>query len=196
MLRRSPDLPASRQRSDDNKIEVLMELRESIWIHQASFTYRLDEPEKIFETVWAERPGWGYIRRTDLWIVTNQSRRELLFKGYVERKPIHDHDVKLCKTCGMYMCSIPEWLANKHFSECVGGTGYQRLLEEFVLEDQRMKRLGEKIRAKELRERLEIEAAEKRERTERVRGETQARQLAKDRKKVLKQEVKDQLKDR
>lgn len=167
-----------------------------VWIHPATFTYRLDEPEQIFETIWTERPGWGYIRRSDVWIATSQSENELLSQGYVRRKPVSHHDVKVCKSCGMYLCSIPGCLENKHFSECMGTGTDQRKLEEFVLDEQRVKRFEEKIRMRELQEKLELEAAEKRERTERVREEMLARQLAKDRKKMLKQEAKDQLKNR
>lgn len=167
-----------------------------IWIHSASFTYRVDEPGRLFETVWAERPGWGFIRRADQWIKTNQSEKELLSQGYVLRKPLSDEDVKVCASCGMYLCSIPGWLENQHLSECSGSGTDQRKLDEMVLDEQRIKRFEEKIRMKALQEKLEREAEEKRERTERMREEMLVRQMAKDRKKILKEEARDQLKNR
>jgi hypothetical protein len=167
-----------------------------VWIHSASFTYRLDEPEQLFETIWTERPGWGFIRRADQWMKTSRSEKDLLSKGYVLRKPLSDEDVKVCKSCGMYLCSIPGWLENQHLSECMGSGTDQRKLEEMVLDEHRMKRFEEKIRERALKETLEREAEEKRERTERMRDEMLASQLAKDRKKTLKEEARDQLKNR
>lgn len=172
-----------------------MELTKRLWIHSASFTYRLDEPEKLFETIWAPRPGWGYILRRDLWIESSRSQEELVSNGYVPRESLDHETVKVCISCGMYICSVPGSLLNKHLAQCAGGSEGKRKIEEFVLDEHRMKRFEALMKAQKLREKQEEEAAEKRDKFERIKDEILARQQAKDRKKRLKQETKDQIKE-
>ena len=58
-----------------------------------------------------------------------------------------------------------------------------------------MKRFEALIKAQKLRKKQEEEAAEKRDKFERIKDEILASQQAKDRKKRLKQETKDQIKE-
>jgi len=173
-----------------------MNEQQTFWIHAASFTYSREEPDRFIETIWAERPGWGYIRRRDMWIKKNCSPEELDTKGFVLRKPADDEDVCLCPYCGMYICSVPGSLVRKHLLECGGGMEDWRKLEEIVIQEQRIKKYEAQLLARRQRELEEMEEEQKRERFEKVRDEMVSRQQAKDRKKRLKEETREELKRR
>jgi hypothetical protein len=173
-----------------------MAKRQVFWVHPTSYTYRVDEPEKLLETLWVERPGWGYLMRSDLWLSRECSEEELLSKGYREMVPVADGQASLCPFCRMYICDIPGYLVEKHMAECGGGRGEPYALLENAINEQRRviheRRILEAIqRAKE-----ELEEAERRERFDRIREEQLERQQQKDRKKRLKEEVRDQLRNR
>ncbi len=173
-----------------------MSERQTLWVHPASFTFSLAPPRQPMETVWAERPGWGYILRRDLWIPRVCTIDEIQALGYVLKKPVGDDDVQVCPHCGMYVCSIPGALMRKHIAECKGGREDWKTIEEAIIQDQRMRSFEAQVLAARLREQEELEFAEKRERFDRIRDEQAARQEAKDRKKRLKKETREELKRR
>jgi hypothetical protein len=173
-----------------------MKKKQKFWIHPASFTYRYDEPEKLVETIWGERPGWGYIRRRDLWTRREYTLEELITGGYVLRKPMTDGEAYQCPYCGMHISSIPGYLVHKHLGECGGGDENWQKIEEVLIADQRLKRYEAKILEQKRRLQVELEEAEKRERFDRIKDEAQTRQVGKDRKKRLKEETKEEWKRR
>jgi hypothetical protein len=165
-------------------------------IHAASLTYREDTPERLLETLWVERPGWGYLKRRDQWVLWECTREELVAAGYVLRRPVPGEEVLNCPHCGMYMCSIPGYLVHKHIVGCGGGAGEGTAMEESLIQDQRMKRYAQKILADKMREAAELEEMERRERFDKIRDEQLARQGQKDRKKRLKEQTKEDWKKR
>jgi len=169
---------------------------QTIWVHSATFTYRLDAPEKIIETLWCERAGWGYLRRRDLWIATDFSAEELEARGHVLRDPLSVDGAQCCPYCGMYICSIPGALVAKHLFECRGGAEDWQKIEEILIEDQRRKRYEKKIAAEQLRLETELAELEKRERFDKIKDEQTVRQLQKDRKARLRRETKEEWKSR
>lgn len=173
-----------------------MSAKQTIWIHPASFTYRLDEPERLLETLWCERPGWGYLKRRDLWVKTVASPEELRAAGFYLRTPDSNEDVRICHFCGAYMCSIPGSLMNKHKTEC-GGFGEDWMaLEDALVSDVRMKRFEAKIAEDKRREQEELGEEERRDRQDKIKEGLLARQVQKDRKRRLKQETKQEWKNR
>lgn len=169
---------------------------QTIWVHPASFTYRLDPPETLLETIWAERPGWGYIRRRDMWLQRRQSIRDIEERGYVARVPESEESVKRCPHCGLYMCNIPGYLMTKHLKDCGGNDEEWYKIEEFIITDQRMRIFEKKVLQAKLHEQQELEEMEKKERFDKIKDEASARQLHKDRKRRLKQETKQEWKRR
>jgi hypothetical protein len=167
-----------------------MRSKQSFWIHAASFTYRADKPDKLIETLWVERPGWGYVRRRDLWTLCECSAEDLRARGYMLRRPDSDEFVRHCPFCGMYVCDIPGYLAQKHFSECGGPAENWQTIEETLISDQRMKKYEAKIIERKLQELADQQQAEKRERYDRIKEEMSLRQQQKDRKKRMKEETK------
>ena len=179
--------PAPRETSNPSTV---------LWIHPGSFTYRVDEPEKPLETIWSAHPDWGYLRRRDLWIQTERPEKDMVNEGYVARKPLTDANVRTCPHCGMYICSIPGALVKKHLSEC-GGRGENWLkIEEAIVSDHRRRNHEAKILAEKMREKAELESLERRERFNDIRESAVAKQLAKDRKRRLKQQTKEELRTR
>jgi hypothetical protein len=170
--------------------------QQTLWIHPASYTFSPDAPEKLMETVWAERPGWGYMRRRDLWIEKVCTIEEMQAQGYVLKKPVDGEEVQLCPHCGMYICSIPGALLQKHRAECKGGHEEWKILEDALIQDQRRRNFEAEIMAARLREQEEQELAGKRERFDRIREEQVTRQEAKDRKKRLRRETREELRRR
>jgi hypothetical protein len=173
-----------------------MPTKQSFWVHPASFTYRTDKPYKLIETLWVERPGWGYVRRRDLWTERECSLKELKDEGYRLRRPDSDDLVRHCPFCGMYICEIPGYLVQKHFSECGGSAENWQAIEETLISDQRMKKYEAKILAQKAQELADLQDAEKRERYDRIKEEMSLRQLQKDRKKRIKEETKQEWKKR
>ncbi len=169
---------------------------QTFWIHPASFTCRLDRPDQLLETIWAERQGWGYLQRRDLWIKRECSLEELVAEGYVLRKAAEEEDVVVCPHCGMYMHAIPGSLVHKHISHCRGGNENWQKIEDVIISEQRLKVYLAKILAEKMREQAELEDAERRERYDKIRDGMLARQTKKDRKKRLKEEVKQDWKNR
>ena len=166
------------------------------WVHPASFTYRFDEPEQVLETVWIAHPGWGYLRRRDLWIRREGSVADLMAQGYLERKSLSHEEVSICPFCRMYICSIPGALVQKHFAKCGGNVEDWLKLEQEVIEDVRRKNYEKAVLEARMQELAEQEALERKERFERVREELAQRQLEKDRKKRLKEETRKELRNR
>ena len=167
-----------------------MSAKQSFWIHAASFTYRADKPDKLIETLWVERPGWGYVRRRDLWTMCECSEEYLRARGYMLRRPDSDEFVRHCPFCDMYVCDIPGYLAHKHFSECGGSAENWQAIEETLISDRRMKEYEAKIMRRKLQELADQQEAEKRERYDRLKEEASLRQQQKDRKKRMKEETK------
>ncbi|MGO9566735.1 MAG: hypothetical protein ACLP5H_04245 [Desulfomonilaceae bacterium] len=169
---------------------------QTFWVHPASFTCRLDRPDQLLETIWAERQGWGYLRRRDLWIQRECSLDELVAEGYVLRKALGEEDVVECRHCGMYMHAIPGSLVQKHISDCRGGNEDWQKLEDGIISEQRMKAYLAKILAEKLREQAELQDMERRERHDKISEAMLARQTGKDRKKRLKEETREDWKTR
>lgn len=173
-----------------------MSKEQTFWVHQASFTYRTDPPERPLETVWSARKGWGYLKRRDLWIEKRCRLDDLLDRGYEAMKPPDGNSVIVCPHCGTYISDIPGSLVSKHMAVCRGGGEDWLAIEDVIIHDIRVKQYERKILAAKLREQQEQEEAEKKERFDRIRDDAQARQLSKDRKKRLKQETKEDLRNR
>jgi hypothetical protein len=168
----------------------------TLWVHPASYTYSFDRPEKTIETLWSARKGWGYLKRRDMWISRNMSPEELETYGYEALKPPDNAAVKICAHCGLYMCDIPGSLMSKHIAEC-GGLGEDWLaLEDAVVHDIRVRKYHAKILAQKIQEQQELEEQEKRDRFDRIREDAANRQSAKDRKKRLKLETREELRNR
>jgi hypothetical protein len=173
-----------------------MPKEQTFWVHQASFTYRLDTPEKMLETLWSARKGWGYLRRRDLWTEEVCTVEELAERGFEPMRSEDHPGVRICPHCRMYMCDIPGSLMAKHITLCRGGGEDWLAIEDSMVHDIRVKQYFGKIMAAKLREQQELEEGEKRERFDRIREDAQSKQLAKDRKKRLKQETREDLKNR
>ncbi len=169
----------------------------TFWVHPGSYTFRRDRPEKSLETVWTAHPDWGYIRRRDLWVMRECSVEEIQREGFIERKPLASEEVRTCPYCRMYISSVPGYLVSKHITECGGGGEENwRRLEESVVSDKRVREFEARIIAERLRKQKELEEMERKERFERIRDEQIARQVAKDRKRRLKEETKETLRKR
>ena len=117
-------------------------------------------------------------------------------EGYVLRKALGEEDVVVCPYCGMYMHAIPGSLVTKHISQCRGGNEDWQKIEDVIISEQRMKAYLAKILAEKLREQAELEDMERRERYDKIREGMVARQTGKDRKKRLKEETKQDWKNR
>ncbi len=156
----------------------------------------MDKPEKLIETLWVQRQGWGYLKRRDIWVELESFPERLRDLGFVLRRPDSDDLVRCCPFCGMYICDIPGYLVQKHFSECGGSAENWQAMEEQLISDQRMKRYEAEVIARKLQEIAELQEAEKRERHDRLKEEISMRQQQRDRKKRLKEETKDEWKRR
>jgi hypothetical protein len=170
--------------------------RQTCWVHAASFTFRSDAPEKLIETIWAPRGGWGYLKRRDLWIEVEATPEELEAKGFTARKPVTDENVRICRSCGLYICDVPGYLIHKHTQECDHSGDNWSSLEEAVINEIRIKKHHARILAEKLREQAELEELEKRERQDKIKEEYFSRQTSKDRKKRLKSEARDSFRNR
>jgi hypothetical protein len=136
------------------------------------------------------------LRRRDLWIKRECFLEELVAEGYVLRKAAGEEDVVVCPCCGMYMHAIPGSLVQKHISQCRGGNEDWQKIEDVIISEQRLKVYLAKILAEELKEQAELEDAERRDRYDKIREGMVARQTRKDRKKRLKEETKQDWKNR
>lgn len=166
------------------------------WIHQSSFLFRQDKPERAIETVWVANPGWGYLKRRDLWLPIECTVEELRSRGFVERKPACDGEVSFCPHCGMYIHGIPGYLVHKHTAHCRGSGEDWLKIEEAMITEKRISYYERLITERLEREKVDQEAQEKRERFEKIREEQVARQQQRDRKKRLKEETKQEWKQR
>jgi len=131
-----------------------------------------------------------------LWIKRECFLEELVAEGYVLRKAAGEEDVVVCPCCGMYMHAIPGSLVQKHISQCRGGNEDWQKIEDVIISEQRLKVYLAKILAEELKEQAELEDAERRDRYDKIREGMVARQTRKDRKKRLKEETKQDWKNR
>ncbi|MGC8906318.1 MAG: hypothetical protein ACP5M0_02630 [Desulfomonilaceae bacterium] len=163
-----------------------------IWVHRATFSYRLTRPAREWESLWVQRRGWGLLKRKDLWVATTLSESELAAQGYACIDPQPIEGMRACPNCGAVIIDVPGSLAQKHLQQCNAFTEEGRKLDEFMLDEQRLKIAEEKLRREQRQKQLEQEAELKRERAERIREETAARQAERDRKRRLKEEAKDQ----
>lgn len=116
--------------------------------------------------------------------------------GFIELNSQSDGEVTRCPHCGMLICGIPGGLVSKHAAACGGGEEKWQKLEELLITDQRMKWIEARILARILKEKAEREEAERKERFGKVREEMLARQQAKDRKKRIKEQTKQEWKKR
>lgn len=169
---------------------------ENIWIHEASYTFSHLPPSKLIETLWVYRQGWGYLKRRDLWILKTVLLENLLNKGFQEIMPINNETVTRCPSCNLYMENIPGYLSRKHGAQCFGNANTWTAIEERMINNIRLERHERAILEKELREKAEQEERERRERHEKIREQYFANQLSKDRKKRLKQEARDTLRNK
>ncbi len=163
-----------------------------IWVHCGTFSYRLTRPEREWETLWVQRPGWGLLKRKDLWRPTTLSESELTTQGFALVDPHSTQGTHRCPTCGAVIIDVPGSLVRKHLQQCHAFSDEGRKLDEFVLDEQRLKIAEEKLQREQRERQLEQEAELKRQRAERIREETAARQAERDRKRRLKEEAKDQ----
>ncbi len=163
-----------------------------IWVHRATFSYRLSPPSRQWEALWVQRPGWGLLKRKDLWTPTTLSESALKNSGYVDIESESSAGTRKCHTCNTLMIGVPGAIARRHVQGCGTISGEGRKIDEFVLDEQRLKIAEERLKQEELQRQLEKEAELKRERTEKIREEAAARQLERDRKKKLKEEAREQ----
>jgi hypothetical protein len=163
-----------------------------IWVHRATFSYRLRRPDREWETLWVQRPGWGLLKRKDLWSPTTLSESDLLAQGFARIDPQPIEGMRTCPHCSAVIINVPGSLVHKHLQQCNASTEEGRRLDEFMLDEQRLKIAEEKLKRQQREKQLEQEAELKRERAERLREETAARQAERDRKRRLKEEAKDQ----
>ncbi len=94
------------------------------------------------------------------------------------------------------MYTIPGSLVQKHISHCRGGNEDWQKVEDAIISEQRMKVYLAKILAEKLREQAELEDIERRERHDKIREGMMARQARKDRKKRIKEEAREELRNR
>ncbi len=168
----------------------------TFWVHPASYTYAADEPKTMLETLWVERPGWGYILRRDLWVSRECSETELIAEGYIRRNFSSGDKTGVCPSCNMYVDGIPGSLMAKHLSHCRGLADNSSKMEEILIQDQRLKMFERKLRLQREQELAELMEAERRERFDKVKEDNLARQQGKDRKARLKREAREQLRKR
>jgi hypothetical protein len=166
----------------------------TVWIHPSTYTFSYEEPANRLETLYVARPGWGYLMVTDLWVRVESQPEELHERGFVEKEPLSSADVFTCPHCGMYVCGVPGYLVQKHLDVCGGNAEDHLAMEDSMISDIRRTVYERKILAGKQQEQEEMEAAEKKERFDRIREDAMARQLSKDRKKRMKQELRDQIK--
>lgn len=171
----------------------MTKLAHVIWIHKATFSYRVERPTSEWQTLWVFRKGWGYMKRRDMWTPLRIDEDDLRKQGFVPLKLGSDPDVHVCKTCGLTMESIPGFLRQKHHALCARNSEEGRKLDEIMIEDQRIKIAEARLRRKELQERLEEEAEQKRERFDEIREETALKQMSRNRRQRLRDEAREQL---
>lgn len=170
--------------------------KQILWVHEASHSYRRDEPVIQMETVWIAHPGWGYIQARDLWVSVEKTPEELEQEGFIELSAQLDGELTRCPHCNMVIGEIPGSLISKHIALCGGSEQNWQRLEERMITDQRIKWLEARILAEITTKRAEQEEAERKERFGKIRDDMLARQHAKDRKKRLKEQVKQEWKKR
>ncbi len=168
---------------------------EILWIHPATFTYRRDAPQKVMESLWVDRRGWGYLRRRDLWIKVTDSVERLETMGYEEISLPGTPGVATCPYCRLYVSGIAGAFLKKHIAAC-RGTDNGSALDEMLIDDIRIRRHEERILQAKLRAIQEQEEQERRQRFEKVREEQLAAQVTKDKKKRMKEETRQELRNR
>lgn len=164
-----------------------------VWVHRATFSYRLDRPPRKWQTLWVFRPGWGYMKRRDIWTALDLTEEDARNQGFAPLKPASDPEVHVCRRCGLHMESIPGSLRKKHQAACGGNHDEARKLDEIMIQDQRMRIAEQKLRLAEMQKRLEQEAEQKKERFDKIREETGAKQLLRNRRQQLRDEAREQL---
>ncbi len=173
-----------------------MPKKDFFWVHSATYTFRMDAPEKLVETLWVHRAGWGWIKFRDMWIRKETSLAELSEKGFEPRKPQNSEHVHICPFCGLYASDIPGFLFQKHVTDCGGDSDNWLAMEDSIISGIRLERFQAAILQAKLREQMELEDQERRNRHERIRDEYFSRQQSKDRKKRLKDEARTSLRNR
>lgn len=168
----------------------------TLWFHQATYSYRLDEPDYLMESLWIVHPGWGYIRGRDLWVAVEASPEEMERSGFVELSAEADGEVTRCPYCAMLISGIPGGLVSKHLAACGGGEEKWQKMEELLIAEERVKWLETRILARILREKAEREEAQRKERFGKIRDDMLAKQQAKDRKKRMKEQTRQEWKKR
>ncbi len=148
------------------------------------------------ETLWISHPGWGYIRGRDLWVKVEASPEEMEQSGFVPLNATTDGQTHRCPHCRMLICDMPGGLVSKHLAACGGSEEKWQKFEDLLITDQRIKWLEARILAQMLREKTEREEAERKERFGKIRGEMLSRQQAKDRKKRMKEQTRQEWKKR
>jgi hypothetical protein len=167
--------------------------KNSVWVHHASGLYCSDTPIRLLETIWIETPGWGYMLRRDLWTYADDFISRPVSSGYKDLESYGKEDLRRCPSCGLLMIGLPGALASSHIASCSDGSRSSLQIDEIMIENRRIKLHEAEVMLRLQREKGEKEEAERRERTEKLRDEVLARLVAKDRKKRLKDEAREQL---
>jgi len=166
-----------------------------LWVHRASLSYRMDRPAAEWQTLWVFRPGWGYMKRRDIWTAVDLAEENIQKQGFTLLRPASDPEVHICRKCGLYMESVPGTLRKKHQAICGHSPDEGRKLDEIMIEDQRIRIAEHKLRLAEIQKRLEREAELKKERFDKIREEITAKQFQRNRRQQLRDEAREQLID-
>ncbi len=167
--------------------------KNGVWVHHASGLCRSDTPIKLIETIWIETPGWGYMLRRDLWTYADDFVSDPVSSGYKNLASFGKEDIRRCPGCGLLMIGVPGALASSHIFSCSDMSRSSRQIDDIMIENRRTRLHEAEVMLRLQREKDEREEAERRERTEKLRDEGLARLMAKDRKKRLKDEAREQL---
>lgn len=168
----------------------------TLWIHQASSTFRRDEPANLLQTVSTADPEWGFHSSRDQWVPTERSDRELRDAGFTELGAPDDPDVVWCPHCRTIMQGLPGSVTQKHLRACDGGGEDWLYMEATVLADVRLKKYEATLLADAKRDKEERDAQTKKERFDRMKDEVQKQQMGKDRKRRIREETKKELRKR
>lgn len=171
-------------------------MTQTLWIHQATFTFTDKEPSVQVEALWVAHPGWGYLQRKDLWIKVQDDPAHLESRGFVRLPENGETPCIECPHCGMRIFSIPGYFISKHRGICGGGEEDYYAMEEQLISVQRLKWYEAKLERERLRLEKELAEAEKRERFDRIREDQLQKQRQKDRKLRLKEEARKTLRER
>jgi hypothetical protein len=96
----------------------------------------------------------------------------------------------------MFISSIPGFLQAKHNTTCARPILDDRKIEEAVIDGVRMAKYEQKIIRQRMQEQLEQEEMERKDRQDRIKEEMFSKQQQKDRKKRLRQQTREELRNK